>query len=112
MKTLNGIFAAMCTPMDEQGQSIDFGRYRAHIDDMIEAGLHGLVLGSGTGEYAYLSADEKRDLIIEGCKHIDGRLPIIAQTTALSTSECIQNAQFAEDAGANAHFLSHQMNVG
>lgn len=102
MEKLTGIFAAMCTPMDEHGRTIDMGRYRAHIDDMIDAGLHGLVLGSGTGEYAYLSPQEKRDLIAEGCKHIDGRLPTVAQTTALSTAECIENAQFAEAAGASA----------
>ena len=63
MTKLKGIFAAMCTPMDDSGGAIDPGRYRAHVDDMIEAGLHGLVLGSGTGEYAYLSDDERRWLI-------------------------------------------------
>ena len=102
MRKLTGIFAALCTPMDEHGQSIDLGRFRAHIDDMIEAGLHGLVLGSGTGEYAYLSPEERRQLIKEGANHTDGRVPTIAQTTALSTSECIENAKFAEDAGASA----------
>ena len=102
MRKLSGIFAAMCTPMDDKGDAIDVGRYRAHIDDMIDAGLHGLVLGSGTGEYAYLSADEKRELIAEGCRHVDGRVPTIAQATALSTCECIENAQFAQDAGASA----------
>ena len=102
MRTLTGILAAMCTPMDEHGRSLDMARYREHIDDMIEAGLHGLVLGSGTGEYAYLSSDEKRQLIAEGCKHVGGRVPTVAQTTALSTAECIEGAKFAEGAGASA----------
>ncbi len=102
MAELKGIFAAMCTPMDDSGDAIDPGRYRAHVDDMIEAGLHGLVLGSGTGEYAYLSDDERRWLIEEGCKHVNGRVPTIAQTTAMSTQDCIESARFAQDAGADA----------
>ena len=52
MIQLRGILAAMCTPLDEQGATIDQGKYKAHIDDMIEAGMHGIVLCSGTGEYA------------------------------------------------------------
>lgn len=102
MKQLTGIFAAMCTPMDDAGEVIDFGRYRTHIDDMVEAGLHGLVLGSGTGEYAYLTNDERRQLITEGCIHNDGRVPTIAQVTMMSTPECIDLAQFAQDAGVTA----------
>ena len=102
MRKLTGILAAMCTPMDEHGQSLDMARYRGHIDDMIEAGLHGLVLGSGTGEFAYLSSDEKRQLIAEGCKHVGGRVPTVAQATALSTAECIEGAKFAEGGGASA----------
>lgn len=102
MKQLTGIFAALCTPMDDPGEVIDLGKYRTHIDDIIGAGLHGLVLASGTGEYAYLSGAEKNELIAEGCRHVDGRVPTIAQTTALSTRDCIENAQFAQDAGASA----------
>ena len=102
MSQLKGVFAALCAPMDAAGEVIDLGKYRAHIDEMIEAGLHGIVLGSGTGEYAYLDDDEKRVLIAKGCTHVNGRVPTIAQTTALSTRECIENARFAESTGANA----------
>ena len=102
MALLNGIFAAMCTPFEDDGETIDEGRYKAHIDDMIEAGLHGIVLCSGTGEYAYLRDEEKEQLIRVGAKHIDGRVPTVAQTTALSTADCINKARAAEDAGASA----------
>ena len=99
---LHGIFAAMCTPFDSSGEKVDEGRYTAHIDELIEAGLHGLVLCSGTGEYAYLREEEKRRLIELGARHVNGRVPTIAQTTALSTADCIRNSRMAEDAGASA----------
>ena len=102
MTQLHGIFAAMCTPFEEDGETIDPGRYRDHIDDMIQAGMHGIVLCSGTGEYAYLSDKERSFLIEEGARHIDGRVPTVAQTTALSTADCVDKARAAEDAGVTA----------
>ena len=102
MSQLKGIFAAMCTPFDSSGEHIDEGRYTAHIDELIEAGLHGLVLCSGTGEYAYLRDEERKRLIELGAKHVAGRVPTIAQTTALSTADCIEKTLLAQDAGVTA----------
>ena len=47
MTILKGIFGAMCTPFQENGRGIDIPRYQSHIDDLLEAGVHGLVLCSG-----------------------------------------------------------------
>ncbi len=102
MSNLKGILAAMCTPMDNDGSIIDMGIYRAHIDQMIASGLHGLVLGSGTGEYAYLSHKEKRELISEGVRHVNKKVPTIAQVTELSTREVMDGALHAQDEGADA----------
>ena len=71
MNILKGIFGAMCTPFQENGEGIDLKKYYSHIDDLLEAGVHGLVLCSGTGEYAYLTDEEKQMLIKqeqESCK--------------------------------------------
>ena len=102
MTRLKGIFAAMCTPFDDSGERIDEGRYIQHIDEMLDAGLQGLVLCSGTGEYAYLRDEEKQRLIQLGAQYVDGRVPTVAQTTALSTADCIEKSRMAEDAGVSA----------
>ncbi len=99
---LKGIFGAMCTPFKDNGETLDLERYYLHIEELIDAGIHGLVLCSGTGEYAYLNDEERKILIREGIRHVNGRCPIIAQTTSLSTSDCIMKAKFAEDEGATA----------
>lgn len=102
MSELRGVFAALCTPFDESGEHLDEGRYEAHIDEMIDSGLHGLVLCSGTGEYAYLR-DAERDRLIElGARRVDGRVPTIAQTTALGTADTVERARRAEGAGVSA----------
>ena len=102
MTELRGIFAAMCTPFDGSGERIVKDVYTDHIDRLIEAGLHGLVLCSGTGEYAYLRPEERKFLIEAGARHVDGRVPTIAQTTALSTACALELAKHAEGAGASA----------
>lgn len=75
MNNFKGIFAAMTTPLDDSGEAINEERYRDYIDHLIEGGLYGLVLCSGTGEYAYLRPEERRWLIEEGARHVDGRGP-------------------------------------
>ena len=99
---LKGIFGAMCTPYKKNTNEIDFDIYKSHIDNLLSAGVHGLVLCSGTGEYAYLNDDERNQLISSGIKHINGRCKTIAQTTALSTIDCIEKARRAEGEGASA----------
>ena len=55
---LHGVCAAMSTPFDDSGESLDEGRLGDHIEYLVDAGVHGLVLAAGTGEFAFLSTDE------------------------------------------------------
>jgi dihydrodipicolinate synthase/N-acetylneuraminate lyase len=49
-----GVNLAIATPFTETGE-IDFARFEALIDTYLEAGVHGFVLGSGTGMHVYLT---------------------------------------------------------
>jgi 4-hydroxy-tetrahydrodipicolinate synthase len=55
---------------------------------------------ASTGEFAYLSEAEKRQVIEVADKHIDGRVPIVAQSSAMSTSATIEASKHAVDHGA------------
>ena len=101
-KELRGVLAALCTPFDETGEHLAEAKLCAHIDRMIEAGVHGIVLCAGTGEFAFLREDEKRRIIELGTRHIDGRVAVIAQTSAVNTADAIERAKHAEGAGADA----------
>jgi dihydrodipicolinate synthase/N-acetylneuraminate lyase len=48
---LKGILVALTTPFTDDGSAVHEGRLQAHIDRMIEAGVHGLVPGGTTGEW-------------------------------------------------------------
>jgi 4-hydroxy-tetrahydrodipicolinate synthase len=96
-----GSIPALVTPMHEDG-SLDWSAYRALIDWHVEAGSAAIVVLGSTGEAATVSMEEHNTLIHVAVEHARGRIPIIAGTGANSTSEAVELAQFAKDAGALA----------
>jgi len=101
MKDLSGINLAMQTPFHDDG-SIDFALYESLIDRYIDAGIHGIVLGAGTGQYVNLSEDEVNRLYETGIKRINGRCNVICQTSALNMQEVLRRSRHAQSLGANA----------
>ncbi len=102
MSELKGMICALCTPMTADGSAVDEGGLKAHIDSMIEAGMHGILVCGGTGEFPMLRPDERRRIIELSARHIDGRAAFLAQASAMNTAEAIENARHAEGAGADA----------
>lgn len=101
MADLRGVNLAMQTPFTRQGE-VDYKRWEELIDLYVDAGVHGLVLGSGTGQHPYLSEDECNRLYERGARRIDGRCNLICQTSALVPAELIRRSRQAEDIGADA----------
>ncbi len=101
MSEIVGINLAMQTPMHADG-SIDYGRWEALIDLYIDAGVHGLVLGAGTGQHPYLTRQECERLYELGAKRIDGRCNLICQTSALVQDEVVERSLHAQGLGADA----------
>lgn len=102
MSELKGICAALCTPMDDGGSSIDFDRTKSHIDKMLEAGVHIIAVCGGTGEFAFLTVEERRRLTEVAARHIAGRAKLIVQTSAIRTEDAIEASLHAEGIGADA----------
>jgi len=101
MKDLSGINLAMQTPFNTDG-SIDFALYEQLLEQYIDAGIHGIVLGAGTGQYVNLTEEECKKLYETGIKRINGRCNVICQTSALNVDEVVRRSRFAESAGADA----------
>ncbi len=101
MTRLTGVHVAMSTPFNAD-ETVDHGRLREHIDYLIEAGVHGIVLNSGTGEFAYLDPPEAHHIIEVGTAHIAGRVTVTAQTSTVSLRGCIEKSKAAVGAGVDA----------
>ncbi len=91
----------MQTPITETGD-VDYARWEELIDIYIDAGVHGLVLGSGTGQHPYLTGDECEKLYELGSKRVDGRCHLVLQTSALNVDEVVRRSKHAEGLGADA----------
>jgi 4-hydroxy-tetrahydrodipicolinate synthase len=59
-----------------------------------------------TGEVARLTDDERREVLEAVVHHVDGRIGIVAGTTAEGTRTCIVHSQHAKTAGATAVMVS------
>ncbi|WIM05674.1 MAG: 4-hydroxy-tetrahydrodipicolinate synthase [Candidatus Nitricoxidivorans perseverans] len=99
---IQGSIPAIITPMLEDG-SLDIPRFRSLIDWHVREGSGGIVVVGTTGESPTVDFDEHCQLIEVAVEQVAGRIPVIAGTGANSTSEAIELARFAREAGASAH---------
>jgi dihydrodipicolinate synthase/N-acetylneuraminate lyase len=97
---LKGIMVALITPFTQDQKSIDEAAYKAHIDRMIDAGVHGLVPGGSTGEFTVLSYEERKQLVELTVKFAAGRVPVVAGIGDLSTGRAVDLAVHASQTGA------------
>jgi 4-hydroxy-tetrahydrodipicolinate synthase len=101
---LGGILAAVSTPFAADG-SVDEGALRNHVDFLIDNGLHGLVPGGSTGEFAALTSVERKLVNKVVIDQAGGRVPVAPQTGSTSTAEAIALSKQAAADGADAVLL-------
>ncbi|MFQ5485322.1 MAG: dihydrodipicolinate synthase family protein, partial [Desulfobacterales bacterium] len=101
MEKLRGSFTVMVTPFSED-ERLDETGLRKNIDWYIDEGIHGVICLGSTGEFANLSIAERKRVIDITADQVDGRIPMIAGTSANTTREAIEMTKYAENAGADA----------
>lgn len=101
---LSGVLTALATPFTADGR-IDEQKLRFLVDRSIDAGVDGVVACGSTGEFSALSSDERRLIVETVVEHTAGRVPVVAQTGATSTSEAIRLSQHAQKCGADVLML-------
>jgi 4-hydroxy-tetrahydrodipicolinate synthase len=95
-----GSFTALVTPFKDG--ELDESAFRGLVDWQVAEGTGGLVPVGTTGESPTLSHDE-HNLVVEWCvEQVNGRVPVVAGAGSNSTSEAIELARKAEEAGADA----------
>jgi 4-hydroxy-tetrahydrodipicolinate synthase len=97
---LHGIIPPLVTPMKDD-ESLDLPRLRELIDRLLLAGVHGIFVLGTTGEFYALDEAEKQAVIAEAVSHVNGRVPVLAGTGAISTREVIRLTRMAEREGAS-----------
>jgi 4-hydroxy-tetrahydrodipicolinate synthase len=98
-----GALTALVTPF--KNNEVDEDTFRAHIEQQIEQGIHGLVPCGTTGESATLSHQEHKDVIRICVDQAKGRVPVVAGAGSNNTREAIELTRFAKEAGADGVLL-------
>ena len=96
-----GVMVACVTPFHED-ESLDLDRLGTHIDWMLEAGIDGVMVAGGCGEYANLTPEERRQVVTAAVKSVDGRAPVVVGALAPSTREVLELGAHAAAEGADA----------
>jgi 4-hydroxy-tetrahydrodipicolinate synthase len=102
---LDGVYSVLPTPFTPSGD-LDRESLKQVIDLFVEAGVNGVTALGVTGEVARLTDDERREVLEAVVHHVDGRIGIVAGTTAEGTRTCIVHSQHAKTAGATAVMVS------
>ncbi|SNS85651.1 4-hydroxy-tetrahydrodipicolinate synthase [Anaerovirgula multivorans] len=101
IKDLKGVIPPIVTPVDAE-ENVDEQGLKNVIDYVLEGGVHGVfVLGSNGEFYAFDFENQKKAVEIT-VKHVNGRVPVYAGASAITTKECIKLAKMAEEVGADA----------
>lgn len=97
---LRGVYPALVTPFTKD-DNVDEVAYRKLIQAVL-GDVEGIVVAGTTGEFVYLSVEERKRLFEIAVDEVRGRKPVIAGTGAASTKTAIELAKVAADAGVDA----------
>jgi 4-hydroxy-tetrahydrodipicolinate synthase len=98
---LGEVLTATVAPFDANG-AVDYDRYRALCEFLIENGSDGVVVNGTTGEASTLSEEERIGLIEAALEAIGDRATVVAGTGTNSTAHSVELTEQAHEAGAHA----------
>jgi 4-hydroxy-tetrahydrodipicolinate synthase len=71
------------------------------VDHLVAAGVHGLTPLGSTGEFAYLTREQRRKVVDTVISANRGRVPVVAGVASTSTSDAVAQTEYMVEAGAD-----------
>lgn len=96
-----GIYTPAVTPHKPDGE-IDWSVYSEVLESLIEAKVHGIIIGGSTGEYYAQTSEERTELAAYAKDVIGNRVQLIVSTGAIRTEDSVQYAKDAKAIKADA----------
>ncbi|MCA9247716.1 MAG: dihydrodipicolinate synthase family protein [Planctomycetales bacterium] len=98
--TWQGVFPAATTQFAAD-QSLDLPATMKHIEAMIEAGIHGIIMLGTVGENCSLEYQEKLDVLRATVEQVAGRIPVLSGVAEYTTRLACRFAADAEKIGVD-----------
>lgn len=99
-----GVYPAVTTKFHAD-ESLDIAEMERHFDFQIRAGVHGLVTCGSLGEASTLTLEEKLEVAATALRVSEGRVPVLANVSELSTREALRYVEGAAKVGVNGLML-------
>ena len=93
-----GIIPALVTPLDKEGNLFEQG-LRDVLDYTINNGVHGAFVLGSSGEIYGLTEAQKRRVVELTVEHVNGRVPVYAGASEITTRDCIKTAHMVGEIG-------------
>jgi 4-hydroxy-tetrahydrodipicolinate synthase len=100
MTDFHGVFPYLVSPIDAQGRILTDVLARL-ADDLIKAGVHGLTPLGSTGEFAYLSREQRTAVVQTTIEAANKRVPVIAGVASTSSADAADQARRYQALGAD-----------
>lgn len=94
-----GVFPAVTTQFHPD-ESLDLAGTGRHVEGLIAAGVHGLIMLGTVGENCSLEPEEKLDVLRTAVERAAGRVPVLAGVAECTTGRACRFAAAAQAAGA------------
>jgi 4-hydroxy-tetrahydrodipicolinate synthase len=104
MTSFHGIFPYLVSPIEPSGR-VRERVLRDLVEHLIHCGVHGLSSLGSTGEFAYLSFEQRAEIVRTVVNATARRIPVVAGVAAFSTSEALRQAEVFVRLGADGLIL-------
>jgi 1-pyrroline-4-hydroxy-2-carboxylate deaminase len=98
--TWKGVYPAITTQFRDD-ESLDLAATAKHLEAMIAAGIHGVVLLGTVGENTALQYGEKLEILREMKQAVRGRIPVLTGVAEYTTALACRFARDAEKIGVD-----------
>ena len=95
-----GVFPYLVSPIDERGRVKEAVLTRL-VNDLIDAGVHGLTPLGSTGEFAYLNREQRHRIVEVVVQAARGRVPVVAGVAATTIADAVEQVKAYDTLGAD-----------
>ena len=100
MSGFHGVYPYLVSPVDGSGR-VRGDVLGKVVDDLIAAGVHGLVPLGSTGEFAYLDRMQREAVVRATIEAAQGRAPVVAGVASTATADAVDQAKAWQRLGAD-----------
>jgi len=104
-KSFRGIFPYLVSPVDAASGRVREDVLWRLVDHLIDSGVHGLSPLGSTGEFAYLSFDQRAEIVRIVVQAAAGRVPVVPGVAAFATEDAVRQAEHYVELGADGIVL-------